>query len=154
MTSKTNSEIYRLLEFKVEWFLWVIWIRFHHLQWKFKLLVGSLIEVIKQNIAGWCQQTFCYQNFVDNTQQAFPLIIWIFTEDEGDGIESRLHFKNFSSLHTMWWNPFWRSIYFLKNLCFHEIFIAGRWYWERVFFQHFIVKCDIWLFYIQGSTVL
>ena len=40
---------------------------------------------------------FCFQKFVDNTQQSFafttkvnnfPPIIWIFTE--GDGIESRL----------------------------------------------------------------
>ena len=30
--------------------------------------------------------------------QTFPLIIWIFTEGEGDGIESRLPFKNFSTL--------------------------------------------------------
>ena len=32
----------------------------------------SLLEVIRQNIApGWCQQTFCFQKFVDNVQQCF-----------------------------------------------------------------------------------
>ena len=30
--------------------------------------------------------------------QTFPPIIWIFTEGEGDGIESRLPFKIFSTL--------------------------------------------------------
>ena len=41
---------------------------------KFKLLAGSLLEVIRQNIAGWCLQTFCFQKFVDNTQQGFASI--------------------------------------------------------------------------------
>ena len=31
-------------------------------------------------------------------KQTFPPIIWIFTEGEGDGIESRLPFKIFSTL--------------------------------------------------------
>ena len=31
--------------------------------------------------------------------QTFQLIIWIFTEGEGDGIESRLPFKIFSTLY-------------------------------------------------------
>ena len=31
-------------------------------------------------------------------KQTFPLVIWIFTEGEGDGIESRLPFKIFSTL--------------------------------------------------------
>ena len=31
----------------------------------------SLLEVIRQNIAGWCQQTYCFQKFVDNPQQCF-----------------------------------------------------------------------------------
>ena len=101
----------------------------------------TLLEGIRQKIAGWCQQTFCYQNFVDNTQQAFPLIIWIFTEDEGDGIESRLHFKNFSSLHTMWWNPFWRSIYFLKNLCFTRFLLQVDDIEKGVFSTFY---CEMW----------
>ena len=32
-------------------------------------------------------------------KQTFPPIIWIFTEGEGDEIESRLPFKIFSTLH-------------------------------------------------------
>ena len=47
-----------------------------------------------KNIAGHCRQTFCIQKYVDNTQRfaftPFPPIIGIFSEGEGDGIESRL----------------------------------------------------------------
>ena len=46
-----------------------------------------------QKIAGHCQQTFCIQKFVDYIQQCFaftPFPPIIFTEGEGDGIESRL----------------------------------------------------------------
>ena len=58
----------------------------------------SLHEVLRQNIAGRCQQTFGNKKFVDITQQCFALLPQInftannliFTEDEGDGIESRL----------------------------------------------------------------
>ena len=32
--------------------------------------------------------------------QTFPPIIWIFTDGEGDGIESRLPFKIFSTLQS------------------------------------------------------
>ena len=50
----------------------------------------------------------CFQMFVDNAQQCFaftpqanfPPFIWIFSEDEGDGIKSRLPFKIFSTLLT------------------------------------------------------
>ena len=38
------------------------------------------------------------KKFVDNAQQTFLPIIWIFTEGEGDGIESRIPFKIFSTL--------------------------------------------------------
>ena len=66
----------------------------------------SVLEVIRQKIARWCQQTCCFQKFVDNAQQCFalhlkqtfPPIIWTFTEDEGDRIESRLPFEIFSTL--------------------------------------------------------
>ena len=44
-------------------------------------------------MAGWCQQTFCFQKFVDCAQQTFPPIIWIFTE--GDGINSGYLLKYF-----------------------------------------------------------
>ena len=55
--------------------------------------------MLRQNIAGHCQQTFENKKFIDYiTQQCFALLpqvnfpanILIFTEDEGDGIESRL----------------------------------------------------------------
>ena len=31
----------------------------------------SLLEVTRQNIAGWCQQFFCFQKFVVSAQQYF-----------------------------------------------------------------------------------
>ena len=34
----------------------------------------SLIAVQRQNIAGCCQQAFCFQKFVDITQQCFALL--------------------------------------------------------------------------------
>ena len=48
-----------------------------------------------KNFAGWCQQTFCFQNILTMPKnvlplylkQTFPPIIWIFTEVEGDGID-------------------------------------------------------------------
>ena len=54
---------------------------------------------------GWCQQTFCFQKFVDNAQQylhlhlkqTFPPIIWIITEGEGDQIDSRQPYRIFST---------------------------------------------------------
>ena len=56
-----------------------------------------------QNIAGCCQQTFCIQKFVDNTQQCFA-----FTEGssysnvddtmEGYKVKSVLPFEIFSTL--------------------------------------------------------
>ena len=33
----------------------------------------SLFEAIRQNIAGWCLQTFCFQKFVDNHSNVLPL---------------------------------------------------------------------------------
>ena len=46
-----------------------------------------------------------FQKFVDNSlalplhlKETFPPVIWIITEGEGDGIESRLPSKIFSSL--------------------------------------------------------
>ena len=49
----------------------IAWIQSQHLHipWKFKLYRVSLREVKRQNIAGWCQQTFCSQKFVDNNQR-------------------------------------------------------------------------------------
>ena len=59
----------------------------------------SLLEVITQNIAGWCQQTFCFQKFVHNTQQCFAFTPQAnFPTHDLNLIESRLPFKIFSSL--------------------------------------------------------
>ena len=44
-------------------------------------------------------------------KQTFPPIIWIFTEGEGDGIESRLPFKIFSTLR-------WQFIRLIRKM--HE----------------------------------
>ena len=35
----------------------------------------SLLEIIKAKIAVWCQQTFCFQKFVDNAQQCFEFTL-------------------------------------------------------------------------------
>ena len=55
--------------------------------------------VLRQNIAGHCQQAFENKKFVDITQQCFALLPQVnfpandltFTEGESDGIESRLY---------------------------------------------------------------
>ena len=58
------------------------WIQSHHLhlQSRFKLLLWweSLLEVIliRHNIAGWCQKSFCFQKFVDNVSQCFVFTHW------------------------------------------------------------------------------
>ena len=43
---------------------------------------------------------FCWRGILPlHLKQTFPPVIWIFTEGGGDGIESRLPFKIFSTLH-------------------------------------------------------
>ena len=37
-------------------------------------------------------------------KQTFPPMIWIFTDSEGDGIESELPFKKFSTLIQIWFD--------------------------------------------------
>ena len=60
--------------------------------------------VIRQNIAGLCQQTFCFHEFVVNAQQCFAFTPHAnfpahdLNEGEGDEIEFRLPFKNFCTL--------------------------------------------------------
>jgi len=63
-----------------------------------------------QGVAGRCQQTFENKKFVDNAQQCFAFApqanfpahnLNFFYEGEGDGIEFRLPFKIFSTLHTL-----------------------------------------------------
>ena len=61
-------------------------------------------EVTRQNIAGWCQQIFCFKILLtmpsnvlpSHLKQTFPPMVWIFIE--GEEIESRLPFKIFSTL--------------------------------------------------------
>ena len=92
------------------------WIRFHYLilQWKFKLCVESLLEVIRQNIAGWFQHTFCFQKFINNIQQCFA-----FTPQENFSA----HYLNF---HWRWWDriqaTFWNIFYFTLIRIFVFIF--------------------------------
>ena len=50
-----------------------------------------MLEIYRQNIAGSCQQTLCFQQFVDNTQQCFA-----FTPQAN--FESRIPFKIYSTL--------------------------------------------------------
>ena len=90
-------------------------IRSHHLhlQWKFKLLAGAFT---------WGNESkHCWvrsKSFLDfksllttpsnvlplHLKQTFPPIIWIFTE--GEGIESRLPFKIFSTLQKSYFSQF------------------------------------------------
>ena len=58
---------------KSKWFLNIVWIQFHHLHFSENSNYWReiLLDVIRQNIAWWCQQTFCSQMFVDNSQQCF-----------------------------------------------------------------------------------
>ena len=86
-----------------------IWLDHLHLQWKFKLfkLLGKkfiwgntakqLGDVIKLFVSK--SLLIMPSNVLPlHLKQTFPPIIWIFTEGEGDGIESRLPFKIFSTL--------------------------------------------------------
>ena len=51
-------------------------------------------KVIRQNIAGWCQQTFCFQKFFDNSQQCFA------STAQANFPAHNLNFH----LRWMWWN--------------------------------------------------
>ena len=66
---------------------------------KIQIIGGKVyLRVIRQNIAGWCQQNFVFKSFLTTPsivlplhfKQTFPPIIWIFTE--GDGVKTRLPF--------------------------------------------------------------
>ena len=70
-------------------------------------IIGSKVY-LRQNIAGLCQQPFCFQKFVDNAQQYSALTpqpnfrthnLIFFSEGEGDGIKTRLPFRIFSTLY-------------------------------------------------------
>ena len=73
----------------------------------------SLLEVTRQNIAGWCQQTFCFLKFVDNTQQCFA-----FTPQ-----------ANFPAhnLNFYWWWRWWDRIHFKESQMWLQ-----KWFWPHV----------------------
>ena len=69
----------------------------------------SLLEVIRQNIADGCQQTFCFQSLLTLPSNVLPLhlkqtflsVIWIFTE--GEVIKSKLSCPAYSmNIHLRW----------------------------------------------------
>ena len=86
----------------------MIWIRSHHLhlQWIYKLLAGNFTWGNKAK-QSWVMSTnfllskVCWQSLpmfcLYTSSKLSQPIIWIFTE--GDGIESRLPFKIFYTLH-------------------------------------------------------
>ena len=62
MEIKSDSQMGNNNTENLKWkrFKKIAWSESHHLhlQWKFKSLAESLLEVIRQNIAGRCQQSF------------------------------------------------------------------------------------------------
>ena len=75
-------------------------------------------------------------------KQTFPPIIWIFTEVEGDGIESRLPFKIFYTLMII--NHGWRALQsFIFKFSFDKFFID---FWNNFqpFCMHYWFSIDIW----------
>ena len=74
----------------------------------------SLLELIRQNIAGWCNKLFVFKTlwtmtsniFAIHLNQTFLPIILIFTEGEGDGIKSRLPLRYF--------------LFYIKNFIFEQ----------------------------------
>ena len=65
-----------------------------YLQCKGKTLLGDVNKLFVFK----CLLTTPCKVLPLHPKQTFPPIIWIFTEGEGDGIESRLPFKIFSTL--------------------------------------------------------
>ena len=79
----------------------IAWIRSHHLhlQWKIENMGRKVCipEVVNKHLK---KKVCWYENnvFAFTPQANFPPITGIFTEGEGDGIQSRLAFKIFSTL--------------------------------------------------------
>ena len=73
---------------------------------------------------GDVNKLFVFKSLLTTTSNVLPLhlkqtfspIIWIFTEDEGDGIESRLPFKICSTLSKFWNHVWWINYFFVKSL--------------------------------------
>ena len=77
------------------------------IHWTFKMLVGKFTWGNKAKYCWGMSTNFlfskvCWQRptmFCHlHLKQTFPPIIWVFPEEEGDGFESRLPFKTFSTL--------------------------------------------------------
>ena len=100
----------------------------HHLylQWKFKLLAGKFTWGNKAKHCWKKSTNFWKQKFVDNAnlKQTFMPIIWIFTEGEGDEIESRLSSKIFLTLIS--WINVISEIRMLFQKWFHTIVLCGK----------------------------
>ena len=74
-------------------------------------------------------------------KQAFPPIIWIFTEGEGDGSKSRLPFKIFSTLKTIFAINDLKYQNNIRALFIISFMISGHWN----------VIHAIWLYKDQGK---
>ena len=81
----------------------------HHLHfwWKFKLWAGKFAWGVKgKTLLGIVNKLLKAKSLLTTPsdvlplylKQTFPLIIWIFTEGEGDEMESRLPYRFFSTL--------------------------------------------------------
>ena len=125
-------------------------------------LLKSLIEVIRQNIAGWCQQTFCFQKFVDARnvlpyylKQIFPPIIWISTE--GDGIEPGYLLESFLLYLTVffWFSTLdlWFSFFSYYNFILSKIAVKSRYqsmlHAPRKDFIFFALPCSLLQFILS-----
>ena len=97
---------------------------------RIQIMSGKVFLRCKGKTLLICQQTFYFQKFIDLTQQCFdllpqvnfpPPIIWIFTEGKGDGIESRLSSKVFSTL------PIHTYVKFFEISKFRKLSTHFRW---------------------------
>ena len=63
----------------------VAWIRSHHLQWKFKIQI-IVWKVYLRSTHSWVMSTtFCFQKFVDNSQQCFVFTLQAKVEGSNPG---------------------------------------------------------------------
>ena len=72
----------------------IAWIPSHHLHWKFKLWAErckgkTLLDVLNKLLNAKSLLTMPKNVLPLHLKQTFPLILWIFTEGEGDEIKSR-----------------------------------------------------------------
>ena len=78
---------------------------FHRMSWIQQEIVPKHLESLGKTLLGDVNKLFVFKclltmpsNFLPpHHKQTFPAMIWIFNYGEGDGIESRLPFKTFST---------------------------------------------------------